>query len=205
MSGAVHVDLKDRVVVFAGSGGRFGKAVTAGLAASGATALAIDAGQPAAFAALREEHGRLDGLLIDASEGSIAADRVETLCRAFAEALPPDAGGRIVIIVSVAGIVPVRGERGRSMSAAAIVSLTRALAMDLAPLRIAVNAVAAGFVEPGGEADARMLSHVPVGRPGTADDIANAALFLLDPDNSYMSGHTLAVDGGWLAGYARDF
>ena len=50
-----------------------------------------------------------------------------------------------------------------------------------------------------------MLDHVPLGRPGTADEIAVAALFLADPENSYMNGHILDVDGGWTAGYARDF
>lgn len=42
-------------------------------------------------------------------------------------------------------------------------------------------------------------------RPGTTDEIAVAALFLADPENSYMTGHVLVVAGGWTAGYARDF
>ena len=43
------------------------------------------------------------------------------------------------------------------------------------------------------------------GRPATIDEIAVAALFLADPENSYMNGHILTVDGGWTAGYTRDF
>jgi NAD(P)-dependent dehydrogenase (short-subunit alcohol dehydrogenase family) len=50
-----------------------------------------------------------------------------------------------------------------------------------------------------------MLDHVPLGRPATTDEIAVAALFLADPENSYMNGHVLTVDGGWTAGYTRDF
>ena len=50
-----------------------------------------------------------------------------------------------------------------------------------------------------------MLDHVPLGRPATVDEIAVSALFLADPENSYMTGHILTVDGGWTAGYARDF
>jgi 3-oxoacyl-[acyl-carrier protein] reductase len=46
---------------------------------------------------------------------------------------------------------------------------------------------------------------VPLGRPGTPDEIAVAVLFLADPENSYMNGHILTVDGGWTAGYTRDF
>ena len=50
-----------------------------------------------------------------------------------------------------------------------------------------------------------MLDHVPLGRPATVDEIAVAALFLADPENTYTNGHVLVVDGGWTAGYARDF
>jgi NAD(P)-dependent dehydrogenase (short-subunit alcohol dehydrogenase family) len=50
-----------------------------------------------------------------------------------------------------------------------------------------------------------MLEHVALGRPGTVDEIAVGALFLADPENSYMTGHILTIDGGWTAGYSRDF
>ncbi len=46
-----------------------------------------------------------------------------------------------------------------------------------------------------------MLAHVPLGRPGEAEEIASAALFLADPENAYINGHILSVDGGWTAGY----
>jgi len=51
----------------------------------------------------------------------------------------------------------------------------------------------------------RMLDHVPLGRPGTPEEIAHAALFLAAPESSYVNGHILTVDGGWTAGYTRDF
>jgi 3-oxoacyl-[acyl-carrier protein] reductase len=51
----------------------------------------------------------------------------------------------------------------------------------------------------------QMLAHIPLGRPAETREIAVAALFLADPENSYMNGHILTVDGGWTAGYARDF
>jgi NAD(P)-dependent dehydrogenase (short-subunit alcohol dehydrogenase family) len=50
-----------------------------------------------------------------------------------------------------------------------------------------------------------MLDHVALGRPATTDEFAVAALFLADPENTYMTGHMLTVDGGWTAGYTRDF
>ena len=50
-----------------------------------------------------------------------------------------------------------------------------------------------------------MIDHVPLGRPGNPDEIAVAALFLAAPENTFTTGHILVVDGGWTAGYHRDF
>jgi NAD(P)-dependent dehydrogenase (short-subunit alcohol dehydrogenase family) len=49
------------------------------------------------------------------------------------------------------------------------------------------------------------VTHVPLARAAELAEIADAALFLLDPENSYTTGHVLVVDGGWTAGYARNF
>ena len=73
---------------------------------------------------------------------------------------------------------------------------------------VRINAVAAGALDgvPGSEdRSRRMLSHVPLGRPGGIADLTGAVLFLADPKNGYTTGHVLAVDGGWTAGYARSF
>ena len=51
----------------------------------------------------------------------------------------------------------------------------------------------------------RLLDHIPLGRPGEAHEIAHAALFLAAPESSYVNGHVLTVDGGWTAGYTREF
>ncbi len=64
------------------------------------------------------------------------------------------------------------------------------------------------FYGPDGEWNdkvASMLAHVPLARRGTPEEIACATLFLAAPDNTYTNGHILVVDGGWTAGYARDF
>jgi len=50
-----------------------------------------------------------------------------------------------------------------------------------------------------------MLSHIPLGRFGTADEIADAVVFLVSGASNYITGHILAVDGGWVCGYTRDF
>jgi NAD(P)-dependent dehydrogenase (short-subunit alcohol dehydrogenase family) len=126
--------------------------------------------------------------------------------------------GRIINIASIAGLVPLRLQCAFVAAKAGVVNLTKAMALELGPLGILVNGIAPGstltegtrqlFYGEGGtfrEHVQRMLDHVPLGRPATVDEIAVAALFLADPENSYMNGHVLTVDGGWTAGYTRDF
>lgn len=126
--------------------------------------------------------------------------------------------GRIINIASIVGLVPLRLQCAFVAAKAGVVNLTRAMALELGPHGILVNGIAPGstltegtrqlfYAEGGKFRDnvQRMLDHVPLGRPGTTDEIAVAALFLADPENSYMNGHILTVDGGWTAGYTRDF
>ncbi len=126
--------------------------------------------------------------------------------------------GRIINIASIAGLVPLRLQCAFIAAKAGVVNLTKAMALELGPLGILVNGIAPGstltegtkqlFYGEDGTFRAhvqRMLDHVPLGRPATCDEIAVAALFLADPENSYMNGHILTVDGGWTAGYTRDF
>jgi 3-oxoacyl-[acyl-carrier protein] reductase len=126
--------------------------------------------------------------------------------------------GRIINIASIVGLVPLRLQCAFVAAKAGVVNLTRAMALELGPHGILVNGIAPGstltegtkqlfYAEGGKFRDnvQRMLDHVPLGRPATTDEIAVAALFLADPENSYMNGHILTVDGGWTAGYTRDF
>lgn len=126
--------------------------------------------------------------------------------------------GRIINIASIAGLVPLRLQCAFVAAKAGVINLTRAMALELGPHGILVNGIAPGSTLTEGtrqlfygsdglfhHAVQRMLDHVPLGRPATVDEIAVAALFLADPENSYMNGHILTVDGGWTAGYAREF
>ena len=101
---------------------------------------------------------------------------------------------------------------------AEIAAAVQQVESDSGRLDILVNGIAPGstltegtrklFYAEGGmfrDSVQRMLDHVPLGRPAEVDEIAVAALFLADPENTYMNGHILVVDGGWTAGYARDF
>ncbi len=49
------------------------------------------------------------------------------------------------------------------------------------------------------------MAHIPLGRAAKPEEIAHAALFLAAPETSYVTGHVLVVDGGWIAGFSRDF
>lgn len=126
--------------------------------------------------------------------------------------------GRIINIASIVGLVPLRMQCAYVAAKAGVVNLTKAMALEFGPDGILVNGIAPGSTLTDGtrklfygddglyrESVKRMLDHVPLGRPATADEIAVAALFLADPENTYTTGHVLVVDGGWTAGYARDF
>ena len=97
-------------------------------------------------------------------------------------------------------------------------SRTRTMAIELGAQGILTNCIAPGsilsegtkqlFYGKNGKFNDRvqaMLAHVPLGRPGQPEEIAHAVLFLAAPESSYLNGAIIPVDGGWLAGYSRDF
>ena len=138
--------------------------------------------------------------------------------RAAARMMRPAGRGRIVNIASVCGLVPLRLQCGYTAAKAAVINFTQTMAIELSHAGILVNAIAPGSILTEGtkklfygangkftDVVQRLLNHVPLGRPGKVEEIANAVLFLVDPDNGYMTGATVTVDGGWTAGYIRDF
>jgi len=140
------------------------------------------------------------------------------MSRKAAQVMKKQGGGRIINIASIVGLVPLRLQCAYVAAKAGVVNLTKAMALELGPHGILVNGIAPGstltegtkhlFYGPDAQfkdSVRQMLAHVPLGRPGTTDEIAVAALFLADPENSYVHGHILTVDGGWTAGYAREF
>lgn len=144
-----------------------------------------------------------DILVLVATGPAFDAARAEILLRdAFVRMRE---GGRMIIVASALGLVAARGEASESVRAAGLFALARTLAMEFAVRHIAVNAAAVGPLDEDDGISARMISHVPLKRSARRDEVATAVLFLADPDNAYMTGHVLAVDGGWTAGFARDF
>lgn len=131
-----------------------------------------------------------------------------TLSRAFARALVErGSGGSIVNIVSMLSFQG--GIRVPAYTAAksGLLGLTRALANELAPKNIRVNAIAPGYMETDNTQALRddpvrsrdILARIPAGRWGTPDDLKGAVVFLASDAASYLHAATITVDGGWLS------
>ena len=197
------------------------------IAVTGNVALAGDMEQAVATAV--DAYGRLDVLYNNAgvgSTGSVAEAEEDDWDRCFdvnvkgtflasraaVRHLAVD-GGSIVNQASVAARVAVPAFAAYCAAKGAVVSLTRSMAIDLAPMAIRVNAICPGTVftplmEPllrargNGDLDAGLaatLTKYPIGRLGTPEDIARMALFLASDESSFATGATFTVDGGMTA------
>ena len=161
----------------------------------------------------------IDEFPVDAWHELIAIDMtgVFLVSRAVVPQMKARKSGRIINICSVLGLVPMRLQSSYVAAKAGTVNLTRSMALELAQHGILVNGIAPGSTATEGwaswihnakeaqDAHARLMSHIPMARPATTQEIANGALFLAAPESSYVTGHILAIDGGWTAGFARDF
>jgi 3-oxoacyl-[acyl-carrier protein] reductase len=124
--------------------------------------------------------------------------------------------GSIINIGSVVGLVPFRLQAAYAAAKPGMMHFTRAHALEVGSYGVRVNGIAPGsmltdatrglfYSEEKKQLSESLLSHVPLGKPGEARDIANAALYLASDDSSYVTGHVLVVDGGWTAGFAREW
>lgn len=115
--------------------------------------------------------------------------------------------GAIISLASTHGMVALAKRSTYGIAKAAIIHMTRMLAIEWAEHRITVNAIAPGTVETPSRAvtlkDPKfremMLSRIPLGRFGTMQEVADAALYLASPAAAFMTGHTLVLDGGLTA------
>ena len=169
-------------------------------------------------------HGRIDVLINNAGIGHLAetpdmleddwerlfAVNVTSVFHACKAAIPHmrKPGGSIVNIASISGLLGDYGMGAYNASKAAVINYTRSLALDCSRLGIRVNALCPGAVagtamavgDHGGEAYRRSwLDTIPLGRFGSADEIANVAAFLASSEASFMTGAIVAVDGGATA------
>lgn len=199
------------------------------LTSSGGTAVALQADVSSLEAAqgcaerLEKDWGRLDILVNNA--GVIQDDlfvRMEpeawtkvlqtnlggtyNFCRAVAYTMMKQRRGRIINISSVAAEYVNPGQTNYAASKGAINAFTRALAVELAPRNVTVNAIAPGFIETDmseavrNKAGDMIKKFIPMRRIGQADDIARVAVFLASEESAYLTGQVITVDGGLSLG-----
>ncbi|MGM9483143.1 2-dehydro-3-deoxy-D-gluconate 5-dehydrogenase KduD [Roseateles sp. NT4] len=116
-------------------------------------------------------------------------------------------GGKIINVASMLSFQGGLRVASYTASKSGVLGLTRALANEWAPLGINVNAIAPGYMSTNNTAELRadadrndaILGRIPAGRWGRPEDLSGAVVFLASRAADYVHGHTLAVDGGWLA------
>lgn len=120
-------------------------------------------------------------------------------------------GGSIINISSISGVIGQPAQAAYNASKGGIVQLTKCMALDYAANKIRVNCICPGYVETGMTKDLfdkarenqrewkKILSLHPIGRVGTPEDIAYAALYLASDESSWVTGSSLVVDGGYTA------
>lgn len=124
------------------------------------------------------------------------------LIRAAIVTLLKQKSGNIINITSVAGITGMPRQVNYSASKAGVIGLTKALAKEVGPYNIRVNAIAPGYIDTDmvagikEEQKERIVEMVPLGRIGVSEEVAKVAAFLASERSDYITGQTITVDGG---------
>lgn len=151
-----------------------------------------------------------EGLITDTDE--VDFDRIIDVnlkgvfncCKAVTPAMVSRKSGCIINISSMWGQIGASCEVAYSAAKAGVIGLTKALAKELAPSGITVNCIAPGIIETGMNSNLTVeelndfVNEVPLGRMGSADEIAEAAYFLSSPAAEYITGQVLGINGGYV-------
>ena len=152
----------------------------------------------------------MQGLITDIDEYDV--DRIFDIdlkgvyncCRAVTPIMVEQKSGKIINISSMRGQVGASCEVAYSAAKAGVIGMTKALAKELAPSGITVNAVAPGLIETGMNSNISVedlnafVEEIPLGRMGSADEIAEAIFFLASENADYITGQVLGVNGGYV-------
>ncbi len=181
-----------------------------------------EASVKALFAAVKETLGRAPSVLVNnagvAGAGVLADATTEEYerifgvnmrgtflcCRAVYDAMVADRWGRIINVSSMWGVTGASCEVLYSASKAAVIGFTKALALELAPSGVTVNAVAPGVIRTDmldcydEETLASLAEETPVGRLGTPADIAAVVSFLASEEASFVTGQVIGANGGYI-------
>ena len=129
---------------------------------------------------------------------------VYNCCRSVTPYMVNQKYGRIINITSMWGQVGASCEVAYSASKAGVIGLTKALAKELAPSNITVNAISPGLIETSMNANVSIddlnsfVEDIPLGRIGNTSDVANAVLFLANDSSDYITGQIIGVNGGYV-------
>lgn len=151
-----------------------------------------------------------DGLLVRMSEQdwdsvlSVNLKGAFNCTKAVSKIMMKQRDGRIVNMASIIGIMGNAGQANYAASKGGLIALTKSVAKELGSRNVRANAIAPGFIQTdmtaklSDEIKGEMFKLIPLGKFGTASDVANLALFLVSDESAYITGQVVQVDGGMV-------
>jgi len=151
-----------------------------------------------------------DGLIVRMGEAdwdaviSVNLKGAFNCIKAVAKQMMKQRSGNIVNIASIIGIIGNAGQANYAASKGGIIAMTKSVAKELAPRNVRVNAIAPGFIQTdmtqalADDVKKEMLKLIPLGKFGTAGDVADLTVYLVSDSSAYITGQVIQVDGGMV-------